>query len=95
MVRHKLPWHPTPVTLPTNNVFALLTSLRQITEGGLEAHYARYTHAAHRVREELRRLGFEMFAADDCASPLITAVRPLPGWMCPTCKSTCSASTRS
>ena len=73
------PWHPTPVTLPTNNIIALLTSLRQIAEGGLEAHYARYTQAGHRVREGLRHLGFEMFAADDCASPLITAARPLPG----------------
>jgi len=73
------PWHPTPVTLPTNNIVALLTSLRRIMESGLEAHYTRFAQAAHRVREDLRRLGFEMFAADDCASPLITAVRPLPG----------------
>jgi alanine-glyoxylate transaminase/serine-glyoxylate transaminase/serine-pyruvate transaminase len=73
------PWHPTPVTLPTNNIVALLTSLRQILAGGLGAHYARFGKAAHRVREELKRMGFEMFAADDYASPLITAVHVLPG----------------
>jgi len=73
------PWHPTPVTLPTNNIVALLTSLRQIMEDGLDAHYAHFAQAAHRVREGLRHLGFEMFAADDHASPLITAVRSLPG----------------
>ena len=73
------PWHPAPVTLPTNNIIALLTSLRKIEEGGLNAHYAQYSQAAHRIREGLRHLGFEMFAADEFASPLITAVRPLPG----------------
>ena len=73
------PWHPTPVTLPTNNIVALLASLRQIMTDGLEAHYARFAKAAHRVREGLKRMGFEMFAADEYASPLITAVHVLPG----------------
>ena len=73
------PWHPTPVTLPTNNVYALLTSLRQILAGGLEAHYARFARAAGRTRDGLRRLGFEMFTPDGYASPLITAALPLPG----------------
>ena len=73
------PWHPYPVTLPTNNIVALLASLRRILDGGLVAHYERYAHAAQAVRAGLRRLGFEMFAAEEHASPLITAVYPLPG----------------
>ncbi len=72
-------WHPYPTSLPTNNIVALLTSLRRITDGGLEAQYQRFAKAAQFVREGLRRLGFEMFTPEACTSPLITAVAGLPG----------------
>lgn len=72
-------WHPYPATLPTNLIVALLTALRRIQEGGLEAYYARHAQAAQTVRMGLMRLGFEMYTAEACASPLITAVRGLPG----------------
>ena len=76
---HWASWHPYPTTLPTNNIVALLVSLRRILETGLEAHYDRYVQAARTVRAGLRRLGFELFPAEAFTSPLITAVRGLPG----------------
>lgn len=72
-------WHPTPTTMPTNVVLALLTSLRRIQETGLEAYYATYVHAAGTVRKRLKQLGFQMFTDEANTSPLITAMRGLPG----------------
>jgi alanine-glyoxylate transaminase/serine-glyoxylate transaminase/serine-pyruvate transaminase len=72
-------WHPYPVTLPTNNIVALLTSLRHILDMGLEAYYERHVHTAHVVRTGLRRLGFQMLTPEAYASPLLTAVYGLPG----------------
>ncbi len=73
------PWHPYPVTLPTNNIVALLASLRRIHDEGLANHYARFERVARLVRTTLRGLGFEIFSDECCASPLITAVYALPG----------------
>lgn len=52
-------WHPHPVTMPTNLVMALDSSLRRITEVGLEAWVARRADLAKRCREGLRGLGLE------------------------------------
>jgi alanine-glyoxylate transaminase/serine-glyoxylate transaminase/serine-pyruvate transaminase len=67
-------WHPTPVTLPTNIILALRTSLLKIVGMGLEAHFEKYRWASHAVRHGLRGLGFEMFVDDDYASPIVTGV---------------------
>jgi alanine-glyoxylate transaminase/serine-glyoxylate transaminase/serine-pyruvate transaminase len=67
-------WHPTPVTLPTNIILALRTSLLKIFSGGLEAHFEKYRYASQAVRDGLRNLGFEMFVEDGCASPIVTGV---------------------
>jgi alanine-glyoxylate transaminase/serine-glyoxylate transaminase/serine-pyruvate transaminase len=72
-------WHPYPTTLPTNNIVALLASLRLILKDGLEAHYARYVQAANIVRGRLAQLGFQMLAPEACSAPLITAMYGLPG----------------
>ena len=72
-------WHPYPTTLPTNVVYALLVRLRRIMEEGLEAHFQRHLHAAQGVRAGLQRLGFELFTPEACVSPVLTAVRALPG----------------
>ncbi|HEY74151.1 MAG: hypothetical protein DRJ03_04385 [Chloroflexi bacterium] len=71
-------WHPTPVTMPTNNVLALRASLRRILDGGLETHFARYRQAAQAVRRGLAAAGFEMLVAETCASPIATAVKARP-----------------
>lgn len=73
------PWHPYPVTLPTNNIVALRAALRRILAGGLPAHYARHARAAAAVRAGLRAAGLTIFCDECCASPLITAVHALPG----------------
>ncbi len=72
-------WHPTPVTMPTNNVLGLRVSLQRILTEGLEAHYARYRRAAQAIRRGLEAVGFEMFVPDGpAASPIATAVRARP-----------------
>ena len=52
-------WHPHPVTMPTNLVMALDSSLRRINEVGLDAWIARRADLAKRCREGLRGLGLE------------------------------------
>lgn len=71
-------WHPTPTTLPTNNIVAAVASLRLIAARGLEAHYRQFVEAAQFVRAGLRRLGFALFTDEAHTSPLITAVRERP-----------------
>jgi alanine-glyoxylate transaminase/serine-glyoxylate transaminase/serine-pyruvate transaminase len=67
-------WHPTPVTLPTNIILALLPSLQKIINTGLDAHFAKYRAASRVMRRGLRSLGFEMFVEDVYASPIVTGV---------------------
>jgi alanine-glyoxylate transaminase/serine-glyoxylate transaminase/serine-pyruvate transaminase len=71
-------WHPSPVTLPSNNVLAVRASMRKIVNGGLEAHFARYVRASQAVRKGLENLGFEMFVPEAYASSIVTAVRGRP-----------------
>jgi alanine-glyoxylate transaminase/serine-glyoxylate transaminase/serine-pyruvate transaminase len=71
-------WHPYPVTLPTNIIMGLRTSLRRIMAHGLEAHQAKYARASSAVRAGLRNVGFEMFVPDEYAAPVATAVRARP-----------------
>ncbi len=52
-------WHPHPVTMPTNLVLALASSMRRITEEGLETWVARRADLAKRCREGLRGLGLQ------------------------------------
>ena len=67
-------WHPTPVTLPTNIILAVRTSLHKIISTGLDAHFAKYRRASQIMRQGLQNLGFEMFVNDDYASPIVTGV---------------------
>jgi len=71
-------WHPTPVTVPTNNILALRESLRMILDEGLEAHFARYYRAAQAVRQGLAAIGFDMLVKEHFASPIATAVMARP-----------------
>jgi alanine-glyoxylate transaminase / serine-glyoxylate transaminase / serine-pyruvate transaminase len=52
-------WHPHPVTMPTNLVLVLASSLNRILEFGLEAWVARRAELAKRCREGLRDLGLD------------------------------------
>jgi len=71
-------WHPTPVTMPTNNILGLRVSLRRILDGGLETHFARYRRAAQAVRRGLEAVGFEMLIEEEFASPIATAIKARP-----------------
>ncbi len=71
-------WHPTPVTLPTNIILALRTSLLKMIEMGLEAHFEKYRWASNAIRQGLRNIGYEMFVKDEFASPIVTGVRRRP-----------------
>lgn len=72
-------WHPYPTTLPTNNILALVTSLRRILSQGLEAHYDRHARAAAQVRGAFAGWGFRSFAPEAHTSPLLTAMYGPPG----------------
>ena len=52
-------WHPHPVTMPTNLILALASSMRRIQESGLEAWVERRTQLAKRCRDGLAALGLE------------------------------------
>jgi alanine-glyoxylate transaminase/serine-glyoxylate transaminase/serine-pyruvate transaminase len=67
-------WHPTPVTLPSNIILAVRTSLLKIVEMGLEAHFEKYRWASNAVRQGLRNMGYDMFVKDEYASPIVTGV---------------------
>ncbi len=69
-------WHPTPVTMPTSNIYTLHRSLEMLLAEGVERRYAAYRAAAQAVRRGLETLGFPMFVEEAYASPLATAFRP-------------------
>jgi alanine-glyoxylate transaminase/serine-glyoxylate transaminase/serine-pyruvate transaminase len=71
-------WHPSPVTTPSSAVLAVLTSMRRIVQGGLDAHFAKYRRASQAVRKGLVNLGFDMFVPEDYASTVVTAVKARP-----------------
>lgn len=71
-------WHPYPTTVSSNQVDALSLALQKILREGVERRVERTAAAADRVRQGLRELGFTMFADDDCASPVTTAVNARP-----------------
>jgi alanine-glyoxylate transaminase/serine-glyoxylate transaminase/serine-pyruvate transaminase len=71
-------WHPSPVTLPTNNIIALRASLRKIMTVGLPEHFAKHARASRAVRAGLSNMGFPLFVPDEFASPLVTALKPRP-----------------
>ena len=52
-------WHPHPVTMPTNLVLALLSSLQRILDIGIDSTIAARSELAKRCREGLRDLGLE------------------------------------
>jgi alanine-glyoxylate transaminase/serine-glyoxylate transaminase/serine-pyruvate transaminase len=52
-------WHPHPVTMPSNLVLALASSVRRILDGGLDTWVQRRADLAKRCREGLRDLGLE------------------------------------
>lgn len=72
-------WHPTPCTMPTNIVNALLVALEQLIDEGISTRMGRYRHLAVQLRQGLREAGMEPFTPDDLLNPVLTAARPPAG----------------
>jgi aspartate aminotransferase-like enzyme len=66
----------TPFTPPINLFFALQAALRMMQAEGLENIFARHHRLLAATRAAIQAMGMPLFAADDCASPAITAVMP-------------------
>lgn len=68
-------WHPTPVTMPTNNVNALLVALEQLMDEGIENRMFRFRKLALRLRNGLREAGMQPFTPDEMLNPVLTAAQ--------------------
>lgn len=66
-------WHPFPITMATNNVAALHSSLKSLLDEGLENRVDKYRFLAKRLRAGLREIGFAPYTADEDMAPTITA----------------------
>jgi len=66
-------WHPFPVTMATNNVLALRTSLHHLLDEGLETRLNRYQALARHLRDGLRRIGMPPYTPDELMAPVLTA----------------------
>ena len=66
-------WHPSPVTMPTNNIYALRASLDELLKEGIPSRLERYRKLAIKLRAGLRKVGMPPFTADDQLSPVLTA----------------------
>jgi alanine-glyoxylate transaminase/serine-glyoxylate transaminase/serine-pyruvate transaminase len=67
-------WHPYPITMPTNTVLALRTSLQGLLAEGVTNRIQHYSRLASRLRNGLRELGLRLFASEDCLAPVLTGV---------------------
>lgn len=66
-------WHPHPVTMPTNLVLALLSSMNRILEMGVSAWVAKRADLAKRCREGLRELGLDPVPHPGAEANLVVA----------------------
>jgi alanine-glyoxylate transaminase / serine-glyoxylate transaminase / serine-pyruvate transaminase len=66
-------WHPHPVTMPSNLIVALNSSLRRIFERGLEAWVEDRRELAKKCREGLQGFGFEPIPSSGCEANLVVA----------------------
>jgi aspartate aminotransferase-like enzyme len=67
-------WHPTPDTCNTLHVRALLQSLRDLVEEGVENSWNRHAKIAEAVRQGLKSIGLELLVKDHKhASNTVTA----------------------
>jgi alanine-glyoxylate transaminase / serine-glyoxylate transaminase / serine-pyruvate transaminase len=77
-------WHPSPVTMPVNNIRALRVSLEQLLAEGIDNRLERYRQLALRLRAGLRQLDMPPYTPDEVMAPVLTAAYGLQG--VPTCE---------
>ncbi len=70
----------TPYTPAVSLLYALDTALDMLLDEGLVNSWERHDKLARFVRDELRKMGFEILPLEECASPTVTAVK-IPGKM--------------
>jgi alanine-glyoxylate transaminase/serine-glyoxylate transaminase/serine-pyruvate transaminase len=66
-------WHPTPVTMPVNNIAALNVALNQLIEEGIENRHQRYRHLATILRRGLAAINMPPMTPENLLNPVITA----------------------
>jgi alanine-glyoxylate transaminase/serine-glyoxylate transaminase/serine-pyruvate transaminase len=66
-------WHPFPISMATNNVLALKTSLDSLLREGVEYRMERYKRLAIRLRNGLRQIGMPPYTPDEMMAPVLTA----------------------
>ncbi|HEY9829272.1 MAG TPA: alanine--glyoxylate aminotransferase family protein, partial [Stenomitos sp.] len=69
--------HINPFTPPVNVIMALQVALRMMQAEGLDSIFARHQRLMKATRAALKALSLPLFAADEVASPAITAVAPV------------------
>lgn len=72
--RQDWPHHPHPVTMPTNLVMALYSSLQRIRSEGLDPYIKARAELASYVREGLDKLGYRPVPRDGSGANLVVAV---------------------
>jgi aspartate aminotransferase-like enzyme len=66
----------TPFTPAINLIFAMQASLQMMRNEGLENIFTRHDRLKRATRAAIKAMGQPLYAADNCASPAITAVMP-------------------
>jgi alanine-glyoxylate transaminase/serine-glyoxylate transaminase/serine-pyruvate transaminase len=66
-------WHPTPVTMPVNNIAALNVALNQLVDEGIDNRYQRYRHLAILLRHGLENINMPPMTPEYLLNPVITA----------------------
>lgn len=66
-------WHPSPITMATNNIRALNVALHQLQKEGIAQRLDRYRKLAIRLRHGLIELGLEPFTPESLMNPVLTA----------------------
>lgn len=72
-------YHPQPATMSVSVIRALDVSLTNQQSETLEERYARMANSAAEIRNRMRSLGFTTVAAEQYASPTVTAFFPPDG----------------
>ncbi|MGB3491143.1 MAG: alanine--glyoxylate aminotransferase family protein [Elainellaceae cyanobacterium] len=66
-----------PFTPPVNLIFGLRSALEMMKAEGLESIFARHDRHRKATRAAFKAMGLPLFAADEVASPAVTAVAPV------------------
>ena len=66
----------TPFTPPVSLFFAIQVALKMMQEEGLDNIFARHARLQQATRAAMKALNLPLFAADEVASPAVTAVMP-------------------